>query len=61
MAEGRVNHSATISNEIGLNAEQTQAIQFIVKGQYSPLPYLLYGPPGKNFIFSSFQLRFAEK
>lgn len=34
------------SDGSGLNFEQKQAIEYIVKAENRPLPYLLYGPPG---------------
>lgn len=43
------NHSISNSNSNELNNEQYQAIEHIVNGQYNPVPYLLYGPPGMNF------------
>lgn len=33
-----------------LNIEQMQAIECIVNGNYNPVPYLLYGPPGKTYF-----------
>lgn len=41
-----IRNNPTISKQNGLNDEQTQAIECIVNGEYNPLPYLLYGPPG---------------
>lgn len=41
-----IDHS--ILNETGLNDEQNRAIDCILSGRYNPVPYLLYGPPGKN-------------
>lgn len=35
-----------ISTPIGLNSEQTKAVDSIISGDNFPLPYLLYGPPG---------------
>lgn len=37
-----------------LNIEQIQAINSIIKGEYHPVPYLLYGPPGKTIIYLHF-------
>lgn len=34
-----------------LNREQLQAVNCIVEGKNYPLPYLLYGPPGKVLFF----------
>lgn len=36
-----------IPNSNELNCEQIQAIDCIINGTYHPVPYLLYGPPGK--------------
>lgn len=44
-----VDISHTTSVESSLNDEQMQAIECIVNGQYNPMPYLLYGPPGEAF------------
>lgn len=42
-----------------LNDEQMQAIECIVTGEYHPLPYLLYGPPGQ-FLLSFNNLLFIS-
>lgn len=42
-----IDNNNTISPQDGLNAEQLQAIECIVNGNYNPMPYLLYGPPGR--------------
>lgn len=34
------------SDDSGLNFEQKQAVECIVKAENFPLPYLVYGPPG---------------
>lgn len=51
------NISSSISNSNELNDEQFQAIENIVNGNYSPVPFLLYGPPGMNFSKFSMQFR----
>lgn len=43
-----ISSNPAISEQDGLNREQMQAIECIVNGEYNPLPYLLYGPPGIN-------------
>lgn len=45
-----IDNNHTISTQNDLNDEQTQAIECIVNGNYNPLPYLLYGPPGIAFL-----------
>lgn len=41
-----------------LNPEQTQAIECIIGGSYNPLPYLLYGPPGKVTLHLCCRVRY---
>lgn len=44
------------SRNDGLNSEQIQAVDCIIQGSNYPLPYLLYGPPGKIHLFDIHQL-----
>lgn len=47
------NINPTVLNQNELNVEQIQAIECIVYGDYNPLPYLLYGPPGMTIFFKN--------
>lgn len=51
---------AQIPNKItfdgSLNTEQKKAVQNIVRSQSYPLPYLLYGPPGKCYFQLLYEL-----
>lgn len=47
-------------NNDGLNREQIQAVNCIVEGKNYPVPYLLYGPPGKTFCSGYFFMNFTH-
>lgn len=46
------------TNPNELNKEQMRAVKCIVDGEYNPVPYLIYGPPGKICFFQFLQKTF---